>query len=405
MGLEGSVSQRDGTPLLVTHNGSVALAKIDLGAKAGSGGVDESFLQKLLFEHPEVLPLEQIEQAFEALLPVCREFPTKHGPVDNLFITADGNIVIAEAKLWRNPEARRKVVAQALDYASCIFEMGFSDFEAAALRGDFGGRPKPARLWDLVPEAKRLLEHEFVDAVSRNLRSGRIVVLVVGDGIRSETERLVELLQSHAGSRFTFALVELSIFDLPGTEQRLVVPRTLMRTQLIERGVVRIEGNGLVIKIESPGADALLAPRRVPSSISAEEFSDVMRARDPSLPTRLDAFLRDLQSLGVSAEYRQALSLKWNAPSGKTANLAIIQRDGQVWTNESGFVLGNSFSREYNEALASAWGGSAHESPWGTTTKWQVRIDGKVPRIESVAAQFDRWTAALRKLLPLAASE
>lgn len=398
------LSQRDGTPVLVTKEGAVALTKVELGTKADNGGIYESFLQELLFGHPEVLPLEQIEPAFEALVPVCREFPTKHGPVDNLFITPDGNIVIVEAKLWRNPESRRKVVAQALDYASCIFEMSYSDFEAAALRGEFGGRPKPSSLWALIREADRLPEQEFVDAVSRNLRSGRIVVLIVGDGIRSETERLMESLQSHAGFRFTFALVELSIFDLPGTGQRMVVPRTLVRTQLIERGVVRIEGNGITVTAGAPSAVVASATKSVPGSISAEEFYEVMRDRHPALPERLKAFLDSLSPLGVYPEFRRALNLKWEAPSGKIANLGIIQRDGQVWTSESGFVLGDGFAREYNEALASAWHGSAHESPWGAGTKWQVRIGDKVPRIESVAEQIDGWAAALRRLLPLAAA-
>jgi hypothetical protein len=397
------VSQRDGTPVLVTKEGAVALTKVELGTKGDNGGIYESFLQELLYEHPEVLPLEQIEQAFETLVPVCREFPTKHGLVDNLFITPEGNIVIVEAKLWRNPESRRRVVAQALDYASCIFEMSYSDFEAAALRGEFGGRPKPSSLWTLIPEAARLPEQEFVDAVSGNLRSGRIVVLVVGDGIRSETERLMESLQSHAGFRFTFALIELSIFNLPGTGQRLVVPRTLVRTQLIERGVVRIEGNGIAVTAVSPCASEVSTAKPVPGSISAEEFFEVMRVRHPALPYQLKAFLDLLSPLGVYPEFRRALNLKWAAPSGKTANLGIIQRDGQVWTNESGFVLGDRFAREYNEALASAWDGSAHESPWGASTKWQVRIGGKVPRIESVAEQLDEWVAALRRLLPLAA--
>ncbi|WP_225411413.1 PDDEXK family nuclease [Stigmatella hybrida] len=327
------MSQRDGTPVLVTKEGAVALTKVELGTKADNGGTYESFLQELLFEHPEVLPLEQIEPAFEALVPVCREFPTKHGPVDNLFITPDGNIVIVEAKLWRNPESQRRVVAQALDYASCIFEMNYSDFETTALRGKFGGRPKPSSLWALIPEADRLPEHEFVDAVNGNLCSGRIVVLVVGDGIRSETKRLMESLQSHAGFRFTFALVELSIFDLHGTGQRLVVPRTLVRTQLIERGVVRIEGNGIAVTAGSPNAGAASASKPVSGSISAEEFFEAMQDRHPALPERLKTFLETLSPLGIYPEFRQALNLKWAAPSSKTANLGssnVMGRYGPV---------------------------------------------------------------------------
>lgn len=41
------------------------------------------------------------------------------------------------------------------------------------------------------------------------------MVVVVGDGIRAETERLTDALQLHAGFHFTFALVEMGVFKLP----------------------------------------------------------------------------------------------------------------------------------------------------------------------------------------------
>src|SRR3546814_21173574 len=59
---------------------------------------------------------------------------------------------------------------------------------------------------------------------------------LVGDGIRSEVERLTESLQLHAGFHFTFALVELAVYGLPDIGF-IVHPRTLARTCMIERGV------------------------------------------------------------------------------------------------------------------------------------------------------------------------
>ncbi|MBZ4415713.1 hypothetical protein [Myxococcus sp. RHSTA-1-4] len=76
--------------------------------------------------------------------------------------------------------------------------MSYAEFEASALRGDFGRREKPRSLWELIPDGVHLPEPEFIDAVSRNLRRGRIVILLVGDGIREGAEQLVEVLQSHA---------------------------------------------------------------------------------------------------------------------------------------------------------------------------------------------------------------
>jgi hypothetical protein len=357
-----------------------------------------------MFEHPEVLPLAEIEAAFKELISVCREMPTLKGPIDNLFITADGQIVIAEAKLWRNPEARRKVVAQALDYASCLFRMSYDEFESAALRGDIGDRQKPRSLWELVPDNARLPEREFIDAVSRNLKRGRIVVLIVGDGIREGAEQLVEVLQSHAGFHFTFALVELSVFSLPGSQDRLVVPRTLLRTQTIERAIVRIEDGHVSVAPARPTPVASDA-NRFTGNISAEEFFDAMRARAPALPDQLRSFLEQLSPLGVYGEFRRALNLKWDAPDGRTVNLGIIQRDGQVWTSEAGMASMEEFGRRYNEALGSVWGGTVDPMPWGAHTKWQVRLDGKIPRVELIASRLEAWAEVLRRHLPQLAAQ
>lgn len=73
---------------------------------------DEAWLQRLIMHHPSLLPVDQIEPAFHSLVPICVELPTPSGYVDNLFVTPAGDIVLVECKLWRNPKARREVVAQ-----------------------------------------------------------------------------------------------------------------------------------------------------------------------------------------------------------------------------------------------------------------------------------------------------
>lgn len=156
-------------------------------------------------------------------------------------MTGRGDIVMVEVKLWRNHEARRLALAQALDYATALFGMSYAAFEQIVLKGSFGLRPKPASLHACFPRHEVLDEAAFADAVSLNLTRGRIVVLIVGDGIRAEAERLIDGLQSHAGFHFTLALVELALFRRTGTAEILVQPRTLARTVMIERGIVRID--------------------------------------------------------------------------------------------------------------------------------------------------------------------
>ena len=81
-------------------------------------------MQRLIHQHPTCLPMDQIEPGIGPL--VARLYGTSApalGTVDNLFITPEGHLVVVEVKLWRNPEARRKVVAQTLEYATALFKL------------------------------------------------------------------------------------------------------------------------------------------------------------------------------------------------------------------------------------------------------------------------------------------
>ena len=217
---------------------------------AGEGGFDEKFLQQLLYDHPECLPLRDIEPGLEPFRSVRKEMPTPSGFIDNLLLNASGDVAIVEAKLWSNPEARRKVVAQALDYATCLFKMSYETFQECALRGEFS----PG--WPLRPCMRS--SRSRVTGPSRNSSTPSPTISAEGEssswwwvvGIRKETERLVEGLQSHAGFHFTFALVELGVYRVPGGDGLLVVPNALAQTQLIDRGVVRLEASG--VRVDPP---------------------------------------------------------------------------------------------------------------------------------------------------------
>lgn len=106
-------------------------------------------VQDLIHRHPGCLPMDQIEPGFERLVPVCMELPVSGGYVDNLFMTPDGNIVIVEVKLWSNSEARRKVVAQTLEYATRLFRMNYEALEKAVLSANLIDAQKPNRLYDM----------------------------------------------------------------------------------------------------------------------------------------------------------------------------------------------------------------------------------------------------------------
>src|SRR5713101_875100 len=117
------MSRQHSTPYLVTDITSRSLQPVE--------DLDEKWLQKFIFAHPQSLPVDEIEPAFGPLIPICRELDTQAGPVDMLFINTTGLVTLVECKLWENPEARREVVGQILDYAKEISRWSYAELEAA----------------------------------------------------------------------------------------------------------------------------------------------------------------------------------------------------------------------------------------------------------------------------------
>jgi hypothetical protein len=64
-----------------------------------------------------LLPIGAIEPALAGAISVCTELPTPSGFVDNLLATDRGDLAIVECKLWRDPQARREVIGQIIEYA------------------------------------------------------------------------------------------------------------------------------------------------------------------------------------------------------------------------------------------------------------------------------------------------
>ena len=88
-----------------------------------SGYASEDQLQAMISEFPELLPGVSADSF------VCREFNTDSGPIDNVIINStDGSITLVECKLARNPEVRRKILGQIIDYAASISKLSFDEF-------------------------------------------------------------------------------------------------------------------------------------------------------------------------------------------------------------------------------------------------------------------------------------
>lgn len=232
-----------------------------------TSGKDEAWLRDTLLAHPQILPIADIDPAHGPLIPLCAELRCDAGRIDAVFINASGRLTLVECKLWRNPEARREVVAQTLDYASALSNWTYSDLqrEVRVARKAEGNLP-----FDLVKRAHPELEEPaFIDAVSRNLREGRFLLIVAGDGIREDVERITSMVQRNAALGFAFALVEVALYGLANGNM-LVQPRTIARTEVIERQFVLLGAN----ITEREGEDLRLAEPEAPTEAASEDTGE-----------------------------------------------------------------------------------------------------------------------------------
>ena len=336
-----------GAPFLLGTDGtSHKLEPVELGAV---GGFKEAWLQQLIHDHPEILPIAQIEPGFGAPVAVVREMACGHGFIDNLFITPRGDIVLVETKLWRNPQARREVIAQALDYVAALMTMDYASFEAAATKAGLTATSLHALVAD---QADALEESAFFDALARNLKRGRMLVLALGDGIRQEAESLADLVQNQMMAQFTFALVEIKIYRNASTGEIIALPSTLAQTVMIERGILIF--NEGVPTIQPVPAKAVTKPK----SITEDLFYEALAAKHPALPAAIKIFLAEAAALGVYPDFQASLNLKVDiADAPRPLNIGYIQKNGQLWTNPVRGVAGDTLALAYAQRLADLIGG------------------------------------------------
>src|ERR1035438_5903683 len=283
-----------GTPLSRNMSGT-PLSRLNMQHDSAET-YQECVLQEVIDRWPNILPITDFYPNVEGLCSLGTEIPVPFGDgteglIDNLLVTDDAHLVIVETKLWRNPEAVRKVIAQALQYGMGVSQLSPDDFECRLRRGD----PKGQRLGtdetvfqracSLLPERA----DDFEDAFDRLRRNGDILLLIVGDGIRSSVERLVQWMDKMAGSApYKLGLVELRSYNMPDAG-RIIVPRTLLRIAEASRHVVTINLQGaakeyVTATIAAP--DALPNTRKIAAPaipMTEERLTTQIRAKNSQI--------------------------------------------------------------------------------------------------------------------------
>lgn len=231
-----------GVPVFVRPDNTAEPLRLVPLSSQGEHVYDEGWLQRLLFRHPRALPIAEIDMSFCPLIPLCMEMDTPAGPIDAVYVTPTGRLALLESKLWRNPEARRKVIGQILDYAKELPEWDYSRLNEAVRqalkRGPSTRDPSFPGIAEFVgTQVKSGLElHQFQDAVTKSLAKGDYLLLIAGDGIREGLGAITQFLDRNGALHFTFGLIECAIYDAPGGGH-YVHPRVLAKTTNIFRTV------------------------------------------------------------------------------------------------------------------------------------------------------------------------
>jgi hypothetical protein len=269
----------------------------------------------------------------------------KIGSVDLLLVSESGRIALVETKMSYNPDKRRAVLAQILEYA-----LRLQDLDAGELL------PLPDLPFDSQPSRADVEGH---------LSDGDFLLIIAGDRIDPRVARLSRgMLGNNLTLPWDLALVDVALFERPSEgrrverRDRLIVPTLVGRVQPEIRQVVRVsteEDGGTTVKVEhvtpSTGEDA--ATRRKWNRALFEE--EIGRA---ALRPEFKELVRSIMALVDRSEGELTASFGTGERGSVTLKrhdkgLLELHADGRLWWRPRKFAraLGASPARDYGDAL------------------------------------------------------
>lgn len=225
-------------------------SKFDRQRLSSEGLFDEKWLQQVLFENIELIKVSDPIYEKVRIIPLCRELTLNDGIrnlyLDVLAVTETGRLILIECKLWKNPQSRREVLAQTLEYASLMQKLSYSDLSAKLKKHISSGIKDP------IADTFRSLDIDFDEAllinrISENMIRGDFHLIIAGDGIRAD---LVSLVNSNVMSGMTanLSLLELAVHTNSNGDI-LLSPTIPSETETVTRTVL-LSAEGMPAVIE-----------------------------------------------------------------------------------------------------------------------------------------------------------
>lgn len=347
----------------------------------------EDALQTLLAEHPELLDGEQMRPGDpRRWILVTREQgvadaagASARWSVDHLVIDQDATPTLVEVKRGANPEVRRTVVGQMLDYAAHAPSVWTAD----ELRRTFEEQPHAdERLADLLGGEESDAD-EFWDNVATNLSVGRLRLLFVADAIPDELAQVVEFLNRQMPNVEVLA-VEIKQFR--GESTQTLVPRVIGRLAAV------------------PGLSASGGARRkLTREALLEELPDeAVRGVAARLFAIAEEYGGQVECLSAS------ISIRAVSADRKRHTVALVYRPGTSFQGQKEFAFGCRgtawMSRGGVQDFLEGWARMFEDDEFTELASrqqgpvWIVRYDDAVKHIDLLADRLRIALTEIRKL-------
>jgi hypothetical protein len=187
---------------------------------------DEEGLKKLLVESPQILPAEDLEVSFLVAIP---EFGLGTGSTDILAFSADGDIAIIECKLSSNPDIKRRVIGQILEYASYLWRMSYEQVDGKV------NEKQGKSLVELVRNKAggEWNEENFRSGVKNSLEKGEFFLIIAVDEINDELKRIVQYVNECGNPAYSLHALEMRRFQTGDVE--ILIPHLFPESKEIPR--------------------------------------------------------------------------------------------------------------------------------------------------------------------------
>lgn len=203
--------------------------------RQGLWGVSlEDALQTLLQNYPQLIPGNQLDPVREDPLRFVllrREMPVGSWSLDHLYVDQDAVLTLVETKLLQNPESRREVIGQIIEYAANSGHLWASGRARQYATEFWSKRDQDLDQILLQTFGQELDVEGFWTEVEENLKQGRIRLIIAADELRPEVRQMIEFLNKEMQNTQLLGL-ELRCYGLDDT-QLVLVPRLVGQTETI----------------------------------------------------------------------------------------------------------------------------------------------------------------------------